>query len=85
MSERRFHPDQNLPGCMLPDGGECCAGHLAVCSDWHKQRLEIDRLRKAIADIKQATLDGKVCDDVAWFGLGETLHDFCESTLGDLP
>lgn len=40
-----------------------------------------DMLVKAIADIKQATLNGSVCDDVAWFGPGETLHDFCESVL----
>ena len=39
-----FHPDQNLPGCMMPDGGECCAGHTAVVADWHKQRTEIEKL-----------------------------------------
>ena len=42
---------------------------------------EIERLRNAVAQIKQATLDGEVCDDVAWFSDIETLHDFCESTL----
>jgi hypothetical protein len=41
-----FHPDKNLPGCMMPDGGECCAGHTAVVEDWHKQRREIERLRE---------------------------------------
>jgi ssDNA-binding Zn-finger/Zn-ribbon topoisomerase 1 len=40
-----FHPDKNLPGCMMPDGGDCCAGHAAVVEDWHKQRREIERLR----------------------------------------
>ena len=38
-------------------------------------------LVKALEAIKQATLDGRVCDDVAWFGPGETLHDFCERIL----
>ena len=38
-------------------------------------------LVKALEDIKAATLNGRVCDDVAWFGPGETLHDFCESIL----
>jgi hypothetical protein len=28
--------------------------------------------------IKQATVDGRVCDDVAWFDAITTLHDFCE-------
>lgn len=40
-----------------------------------------EALVKALADIKAATLNGSVCDDVAWFGPGETLHDFCERTL----
>lgn len=52
---------------------------------------EIERLRSSIAikdralreahaqfqAIRQATLDGKVCDDVAWFSNIETLHDYC--------
>jgi hypothetical protein len=42
---------------------------------------EVLRLRGAIADIQQATLDGKVCDDVAWFDGITTLHDFCAGTL----
>jgi hypothetical protein len=44
-----FHPDQNLPDCMMPDGGECCSGHAAVCEDWHKQRATITQL---IAEIE---------------------------------
>lgn len=54
MSEA-FHPDRNLPDCMMPDGGECCTGHAAVCEDWHKQRATIssltaenERLRKLV-------------------------------------
>lgn len=43
-----FHPDANLPACMMPDGGECCAGHAAVCEDWHKQRREIEKLRRDV-------------------------------------
>jgi hypothetical protein len=40
-----FHPANHLPGCMMPDGGDCCAGHAAVVDDWHRQRREIERLR----------------------------------------
>jgi hypothetical protein len=43
-----FHPDNNFPDCMMPDGGECCAGHAAVCEDWHKQRCRIDELEAAL-------------------------------------
>lgn len=42
---------------------------------------EIERLRGAIRAIQQATIDGAVCDDVAWFSPIETLHDFCDVTL----
>jgi hypothetical protein len=33
---------------MLPDGGECCAGHAAVVEDWHKQRRRIEALETAL-------------------------------------
>lgn len=33
-----FSPLKNLPGCMMPDGGECCAGYLALFEDWNKLR-----------------------------------------------
>ena len=42
---------------------------------------EIERLRGAIAAIQEATLNGQICDDVAWFDQITTLHDFCEMTL----
>jgi hypothetical protein len=42
---------------------------------------EIVRLRSAIEAIKKATIEGRVCDDVAWFDTITTLHDFCEQTL----
>lgn len=48
-----FHPDSNLPGCMMPDGGDCCAGHAAVVEDWHKQRRQIDTLVKALQGIAE--------------------------------
>jgi hypothetical protein len=42
---------------------------------------EIARLRSAVEVIKQATIEGRVCDDVAWFDTITTLHDYCEQTL----
>ena len=48
----------------------------------NKQALdEIMRLRSAVEAIKQATIEGRVCDDVAWFDTITTLHDFCDQTL----
>jgi hypothetical protein len=38
-------------------------------------------LVKALEAIKQATIDGRVCDDVAWFDNVTTLHDFCDEVL----
>jgi hypothetical protein len=42
---------------------------------------EIVRLRSAVEAIRQATIEGRVCDDVAWFDTITTLHDYCEQTL----
>jgi hypothetical protein len=42
---------------------------------------EIVRLRSAVEAIKQANIEGRVCDDVAWFDTITTLHDFCDQTL----
>jgi len=39
------------------------------------------RYREALERIDAAVMDGKVCDDVAWFGPAETLHDFIQSVL----
>jgi hypothetical protein len=41
-------------------------------------------LVKALEDIKRATLEGRVCDDVAWFDSITTLHDFCEIILDQI-
>lgn len=40
-----------------------------------------DDLVKALEAIKQATIVGRVCDDVAWFDNVTTLHDFCDEVL----
>lgn len=55
--------------------------------DWETGRAlerkdaEIARLRGAIAAIQKATVEGRVCDDVAWFDTITTLYDFCDQTL----
>lgn len=54
---------------------ESCARHLEHAAD------EIERLRGCLAAIQKATVDGQVCDDVAWFDSITTLHDFCDFAL----
>lgn len=49
--------------------------------DREKYQLEIERLRGAISAIQKATVEGRVCDDVAWFDAITTLYDFCDQTL----
>ena len=46
-----------------------------------KLTTRVAYLRAAIKAIQQATLEGRVCDEVAWFDQITTLHDFCEQTL----
>jgi poly-beta-hydroxyalkanoate depolymerase len=44
-------------------------------------QFERDVAVAAIREIKRATVEGRVCDDVAWFDQIETLHDFCDRIL----
>jgi hypothetical protein len=47
----------------------------------HEAAKEIERLRGCIAAIQKATVEGRVCDDVAWFDGITTLFDFCDMSL----
>ena len=47
-------------------------------------RAELASARKALEEIKQATIEGQVCDDVAWFDGITTLHDYCDIALNGL-
>lgn len=49
----------------------------------HRLEGEADarRYRQALERIDAAVLLGRVCDDVAWFGPAQTLHDFIQSAL----
>lgn len=42
---------------------------------------EIERLRAGLEAIKKATVDGRVCDDVAWFDGITTLYDYIDQVL----
>jgi len=44
-------------------------------------KFERDVAVAALREIKRATVEGRVCDDVAWFDEIETLHDFCDRIL----
>ena len=42
---------------------------------------EIERLRGHLEAIRKATIEGRVCDDVAWFDGITTLHDYCDMAI----
>jgi hypothetical protein len=44
-------------------------------------RAKLASARKALEAIKQATIDVRICDDVAWFDAITTLHDFCDDAI----
>ena len=52
---------------------------------WERRWIEANRrikaLEAALRAIMKATVEGRVCDDVAWFDSITTLHDFCDITL----
>jgi hypothetical protein len=53
-----FHPDSNLPGCMMPDGGECCAGYQALLADWRRLRTQAARASN-LQPMSTAPMDGR--------------------------
>jgi hypothetical protein len=46
-----------------------------------RMREALMQARASFQAIQQATLEGMVCDDVAWFSEIETLHDYCASEI----
>ena len=67
-----------MAGHGIPELSEM---HRDMCRVAGEQSVEIDRLRAAIEAIKIATIQGRVCDDVAWFDTITTLHDYCCQVL----
>ena len=49
--------------------------------EWAKSKNRIEELENALRAIMKATVEGRVCDDVAWFDGITTLHDFCDIAL----
>lgn len=45
----------------------------------------IAHFRQGVEAIKRATIEGRVCDDVAWFDTITTLHDYCDQLLAATP
>lgn len=37
---RPFHPDNNLPDCMIPDGAEPCGAYTALLADWRRLKAK---------------------------------------------
>lgn len=60
---------------------EAAGCHAADCINAPSAKAENERLRAAINAIQQATIAGRVCDDVAWLDTITTLHDFCAEAL----
>ena len=83
----RLHDDarwlrENLP-VRFPqiDLSEIAARVKEAAAEIASLQGEVVGLRAAIKAIKKATIDGRVCDDVAWFDQITTLHDFCDQAL----
>jgi uncharacterized protein Yka (UPF0111/DUF47 family) len=49
----KFHPDNNLPGCMMPDGGKCCAGYQALLADWRRLQAAAQAEPESIAKLQR--------------------------------
>jgi hypothetical protein len=84
VAELRKHPDQFRPlnAQLLPvDFSLAKQLRLSITRNGKLLRRLVTLLT-AIRQIHDATLDGRICDDVAWSPhKGETLHDYCEHLL----
>jgi hypothetical protein len=67
-------------GIVFPDK----LGHYDHATAFVRSVNSYDTLVKALEDIKRATIEGRVCDDVAWFDTITTLHDFCDMVLASV-
>ena len=43
IAQTPFNPERNMPGCMMPDGGDCCEGYQALLADWRRLRVSNDQ------------------------------------------
>jgi hypothetical protein len=44
-----YHPDSSMPGCMMPDGGDCCPAHAELVSEWNGLREHNAKLAAALS------------------------------------
>lgn len=51
------------------------------CRRAHETADRVEQMEGALRAIMKATVEGRVCDDVAWFDDITTLHDFCDLVL----
>jgi len=89
------YPEHRMRSGAVQELGEGFMDLLALCNLAPKaasaltllseEREELQKAamigRDAALAIQKATLEGRVCDDVAWFSTIETLHDFCAHTI----
>ena len=82
-----FHPDKNLPGCMMPDGGEACAGYVALVDDWHKLRNSHAELVRALEEIRGGSfLDAAgITISGDWKKFTERLQEIARAARAKLP
>ena len=59
------------------------AASLLIALDAERGRLReaLLQARASFQAIQRATIEGRVCDDVAWFSDITTLHDYCASEI----
>lgn len=43
-----YNPDQDLPGCMMPDGGEACGSYVRLLAEFKAQSLKLGEREKEI-------------------------------------
>lgn len=52
-----YNPDQDLPDCMMPDGGEACGSYARLYAAFKEQALKLEAQQKAGAMLAESAAD----------------------------
>lgn len=51
-----YNPDQDLPDCMMPDGGEACGSYARLYAAFKEQALKLNNAERGWAAASQSVL-----------------------------
>ena len=83
--EDQFHPGKCLPDCMMPDGGECCPGYVALYDAyWHLVRVASSASPAMGRDLFIRAVDEMIDERCVWDDVHPALRTAILKNIADL-